>query len=152
MLDAEKLQKLQDSGELTEAEMVAQKKRLAAKILRKDERISAKSGITYIILAFFLGTLGLHNFYAGYWGRGLAQLCLSLIAPWFLYIPLLFVAVWVLLELLFVSKSAKGAPFSGNRVIIAALRIAAVVALAMAFSWSSLVIDEPDFEEVVINV
>ena len=152
MLDAEKLQKMREDGELTEAEMVAQKKSLAAKILRKEERIPAKSGIVYIVLAFFLGTLGLHNFYAGYWGRGLAQLCLSLIAPWFLYVPLLFVAVWVLLELLFVGKTAKGVPFSGNRAVIAAVRIAAVVALAMAFSWTSLVVEEPDFEEIVINV
>ena len=152
MLDAEKLQKMREDGELTEAEMVAQKKSLAAKILRKEERIPAKSGIVYIVLAFFLGTLGSHNFYAGYWGRGLAQLCLSLIAPWFLYVPLLFVAVWVLLELLFVGKTAKDVPFSGNRAVIAALRIAAVVTLAMAFSWTSLVVEEPDFEEIVINV
>ena len=151
MLDAEKLQKIQEDKEMTETEVVAQKKRLAAKILRKEDRIGAKNGIVYIVLAFFFGTLGLHNFYAGYWGRGLAQLCLTLVAPWFLYIPLLFVAVWVLLELLFIGKSASGKAFSGNRLVITILKIAAVVALAMAFSWTSLVVDEPDFEEIVIN-
>ena len=99
MLDAEKLQKMQNSGELTETEVVARKKQLAARILRKDERANVKNGIIYVLLAFFVGTLGLHNFYAGYWGRGLSQLCLTLVAPWFLYVPLLFVAVLVLLEL-----------------------------------------------------
>ena len=152
MLDAEKLQKMQNSGELTETEVVARKKQLAARILRKDERANVKNGIIYVLLACFVGTLGLHNFYAGYWGRGLSQLCLTLVAPWFLYVPLLFVAVWVLLELLFIGKSATGLPFSGNRMVIVGLRVIAVVALAMAFSWTSLVIDEPDFEEIVINV
>ena len=152
MLDADKLQEMRDHGEMGEEEFVAQKKRLAAKVLRNGEKPQAKNGIIYIILAFFLGALGLHNFYAGYWGRGLSQLCLTLIAPWFLYVPLLFVAVWVLLELLFVGKGANGLPFAGNRVVIVTLRAASVVVLALAFSYTSMVIEEPYFEEVVVQV
>lgn len=152
MLDAEKLQKMHDHGEMSEEEFVAQKRRLASKVLRENEKPQAKNGIIYIVLAFFFGALGLHNFYAGYWGRALSQLCLTLIAPWFLYIPLLFTAVWALLDLLFIGKGAKGVPFSGNRTVIVLLRGAAVLALALAFSYSSLVIDEPDFEEVVVQI
>lgn len=152
MLDADKLQEMHDHHEMSEEEFVVQKKRLANKTLHRDENKTGKNGIIYIILAFFLGALGLHNFYAGYWGRGLAQLFLTLVAPWFLYIPLLFVAIWVLLELLFVNKGPHGIPFTGNKIVIISLRIAAVVMLAMAFSYTSLVIDEPGFEEVVVQV
>lgn len=152
MLDAQKLQKMRDHGDLTEEEFVVQKKRLAARVMRRGEKKQTRNGIVYIVLAFFFGALGLHNFYAGYWGRGLSQLCLTLIAPWFLYVPLLFVAVWALLELLFVGKTAKGVPFSGNRSAIVILRGLSVLALAMAFSYSSLVVEEPDFEEVVVQM
>ena len=152
MLDAEKLQEMHDHGEMSEEEFVAQKKRLAARALRENEKPQARNGIIYIILAFFFGALGLHNFYAGYWGRALSQLCLTLIAPWFLYIPLLFTAVWALLDLLFVGKSAKGVAFSGNRTVIVMLRGVAVLVLALAFSYTSMVIDEPDFEEVMVQM
>ena len=37
-----------------------------------------KSRFTYCILALFFGTLGVHNFYAGYNGRGIAQLLLTM--------------------------------------------------------------------------
>ena len=102
MLDVEKLKEVAHKIHLSEEEFIAEKKRLAAKILHIDDKKSPRNGIVYIILAFFFGALGFHNFYAGYWGRGLAQLFLSLIAPWFLYIPLLFVSVWALIDLLFV--------------------------------------------------
>src|SRR5690625_7628492 len=41
-----------------------------------------KSWIATLLLAFFLGTLGAHNFYLGYKGRAIAQLSLSVIG-WF---------------------------------------------------------------------
>ena len=152
MLDAEKLQEMYDHGDLSEEEFVAQKKRLAAKIMQENKKLPPKNGIIYILLAFFLGSLGLHNFYAGYWGRALSQISLTLIAPWFLYVPVFFVSIWVLLELLFVGKGANGVPFSGRRSVILGLKAATVVVLALAFSYSSLVIDEPDFEEMVIDI
>lgn len=126
MLDAEKLKQLKDDGHITEEEYVDEKKRLAAQILKRDDPAHAKNGIIYILLAWFLGTLGLHNFYAGYWGRALVQLTMTVVAPWFLYIPLLIVAVWAFGELLFVNKGAHHIPFKGSRKIILLLRIAAV--------------------------
>ena len=145
MLDVNKLKEVAHKIHMSEEEFVAEKKRLAAKILHLNEPRKPKNGIVYIILAFFLGTTGIHNFYAGYWGRGLSQLCMSLIAPWFLYIPLLFVAIWVLLEMLFVNKSAGGFLFKGNRKIIIILRIISIITLALAFSNTTMIIDEPDF-------
>lgn len=152
MLDVNKLKEVAHKIHMSEEEFVAEKKRLAAKILHLNEPRKPKNGIIYIVLAFFLGTTGIHNFYAGYWGRGLSQLCLSLIAPWFLYIPLLFVAIWVLLELLFVNKSAAHIVFSGSRKVIVVLRIISIIILALAFSNTSMVINEPDFQEVLINI
>ncbi len=145
MLNAEQLQQLRDADKIDDATLEKQKKRLADKVLHGLPAPKQKNGVIYVVLAFFLGTTGLHNFYAGYWGRGLAQLCLTLIAPWFLYIPLLFVSVWVLLELLFVSKSAHEIPFGGSRKTIIILRSAAILLLAFSFSYSSLITEEADF-------
>ena len=152
MLDVNKLKEVAHKIHLSEEEFVAEKKRLVAKILHKNEPQNPKSGIIYIILAFFLGTTGIHNFYAGYWGRGLSQLCLTIISPWFLYIPLLFVAMWALLELLFVNKSSQGIAFKGNRTVIGGLRILSVVLLALAFSNTPMITSEPDFEEIIIKI
>ncbi|MBE6448276.1 MAG: TM2 domain-containing protein [Alphaproteobacteria bacterium] len=152
MLDVQKLKDVAHKIHESEEEFIEEKKKLIMKTLHLKDRKTPKNGVIYIVLAFFLGALGFHNFYAGYWGRGLAQLILTLIAPWFLYIPLLFVAFWALLELLFVGKDSKGRSFSGSRKVIVLLRAAAVVSLVMAFSYNSLVIEEPDFAEVVVEM
>lgn len=143
MLDAEKLKQLKDDGHITEEEYVDEKKRLAALILKRDDPAHAKNGIIYIVLAWFLGTLGLHNFYAGYWGRALVQLSLTLVSPWFLYIPLLIVAVWVFGELLFVNNGPHHIPFNGNRKIIMLLRVLAVVIFILALAYGNLITDDP---------
>lgn len=144
MLDAEKLKQLKDDGHITEEEYIDEKKRLAAQILKREDPAHAKNGIIYILLGWFLGTLGLHNFYAGYWGRALVQLTLTIVAPWFLYIPLLLVATWVFGEILFVNKGAHHIPFAGNRKIILLLRALAVIVLAAALAYNRLITDEID--------
>lgn len=146
MLDNDKLQELKDKGQISEAEFEQQKRRLANKILRREDRASAKSGIVYIILAFFFGAIGVHNFYAKYWKRGAAQLFLSLIAPYMLYIPLLFTSFWAMLELLLVNKGPDGVLFKGNRKVIWALRIAAILALVFAYSSADMMMSDADME------
>ena len=66
-----------------------------------------KSRGVYIVLGLFLGLLGIHNFYAGYNGRGLAQLLVTLLTGW-LIAPLFVVAVWVLAELIATDIDAGG--------------------------------------------
>jgi len=69
--------------------------------------VSSKSGLIALILAFFLGALGIHNFYLGRVFRGVFQLILFGIASllmvfligWLLYLPLL---AWVFLEFVFI--------------------------------------------------
>jgi hypothetical protein len=42
-----------------------------------------KNRIAYILLGFFLGSFGAHNFYAGYTSRGIAQLCITVCTLFF---------------------------------------------------------------------
>ena len=58
-------------------------------------------------LVFSSAALGIHNFYAGYVGRGIAQLLLTLITGWLLF-PLIAIGVWVIVEVCTVKKDAKG--------------------------------------------
>jgi TM2 domain-containing membrane protein YozV len=65
------------------------------------------SRATYIVLGLFLGGLGIHNFVAGRVGAGVAQLLITLLTGW-LVIPLLFVGLWVLIELIAVDTDGNG--------------------------------------------
>ncbi len=70
---------------------------------------SYKSRTTYIVLGIFLGAFGIHNFYAGYTGRAVGQLCLTVltlgrlgIASW----------IWAIVEICIVEKDSTGLRFS----------------------------------------
>ena len=67
-----------------------------------------KSRLAYILLALFLGCFGVHNFFAGYTGRGLTQLLLTLISFGFLS---LVIWVWAIIEICTVTKDARGVDF-----------------------------------------
>lgn len=67
----------------------------------------AKSRGIYVILGLFFGFLGIHNFYAGYFGRGVSQLLIVLTLGWFV-IGLVIVAFWVIIELFTVTHDAAG--------------------------------------------
>ena len=67
-----------------------------------------QSRLGYILLGFWLGEIGLHNFYAGYIGRGIAQLLITVLSFGFLF----WISwIWALVEIVVVSKNAKGIPF-----------------------------------------
>jgi len=96
-----------------------------------------KSRGVYIILGILLGSLGIHNFYAGHYGRGSAQLFISLLIgggvahlislgaestgyadasdifvrdnlPGFLKMGCIALAVWILSDLLTVTDDSEG--------------------------------------------
>ena len=146
MLDAEKLQELKDKDIISEEELVGHKHRMAARILRKEQPFSSRSGIVYIVLAFFLGSIGIHNFYAGYWKRGLIQFLCALISPYMMFLPLMFTAIWALMELLFVNKDAKGVFFRGNRKIILILRLLSVLVLFWFASSPDMMVHDLNFD------
>lgn len=67
-----------------------------------------KSRIAYIILGIFLGTLGIHNFYAGYTGKAIAQLLISVLTLGYLG----FISwIWAIIDVCTVVKDANGVPF-----------------------------------------
>jgi TM2 domain-containing membrane protein YozV len=68
-----------------------------------------KSRTTYIVLGIFLGALGVHNFYAGYTGRAVGQLCLSVLTLGYLGI---ISWVWAIIEICIVEKDSTGLNFS----------------------------------------
>ena len=75
---------------------------------RPQPRLRPKcSRLTYVLLAFFLGGFGIHNFVAGRTAPGVAQLLLTLLLGW-TGIGLLVVAVWVIVEIFGVTHDDNG--------------------------------------------
>ncbi len=71
----------------------------------------AKSKSTYQLLGLlpgFFGFPGIHNFYAGYTGKGLAQLLMSILSCWILWLPAF---IWTIVEVCTVTEDAEGVPF-----------------------------------------
>ena len=66
-----------------------------------------KSKTVYVLLALFLGLLGIHNFYVGYTTKAIIQLLVTLLTGW-LVIPLFLIAFWVLIEIVVTDKDANG--------------------------------------------
>lgn len=128
--DMNELKALKARGAIDDEKFNSYQKLIANKIIKnRKEDVYCKNGYIYIVMAFALGTIGIHNFYAGYYKRGTIQLFITLISPYLMYFPLLFTALWALAELLFVNKSANGAKFKGSRAVIWGLRLLALAAL-----------------------
>jgi TM2 domain-containing membrane protein YozV len=72
---------------------------------------TAKSRVVYVLLALFLGFFGIHNFYAGYTGKAVAQLLICLFVGW-LILPILALFIWVIVEMISVTHDAKGVQFT----------------------------------------
>ena len=70
---------------------------------------SQKTRVAYILLGIFLGLFGAHNFYAGYHGRAIAQLLITLLIGWWLILPLMAVGIWVIIEVITVNRDSDGA-------------------------------------------
>lgn len=68
-----------------------------------------KSRTSYIVLGIFLGALGVHNFYAGYTGRAVGQLCLTVLTLGYLA---LVSWIWAIVEICIVEKDSTGLRFS----------------------------------------
>jgi TM2 domain-containing membrane protein YozV len=68
-----------------------------------------KTRVAYILLGLFLGGLGVHNFYAGYSGKGVAQLLLTIFLWWTIVVPIA-VTIWIIVEVCTVDRDAYGNP------------------------------------------
>lgn len=80
-----------------------------------------KSIVAFILLGFFFGGFGIHNFYAGYKSDGMKQLLISLLSPLVLYLLFGFfigffihllvalaIVVWVIIDLISKNCDANG--------------------------------------------
>ena len=71
----EELKTLRARGVLSEEQFERHYNRMAQRVLNdRKEKVRSKNGLVYLLLAYFTGTIGLHNFYAGYYKRGGVQL------------------------------------------------------------------------------
>lgn len=61
----------------------------------KATLVSSRNKIVAGLLAIFLGTLGIHNFYLGFKGKAIAQLLISVLSFGFL---LIITGIWALVE------------------------------------------------------
>lgn len=156
-VNLEKLAELRDRGIIDEATFEEQKRTIFAKAMRETgEHGNPKSGIVYILLAWFLGTIGIHNFYAGYVVRASVQLLLTLFSPMFLFVPLIVTALWAFAELLFQNKSRGGRRFGGSRIIIRLLRLASIVWFGFAvysavFVQFDIPLELPSEEDMLVE-
>lgn len=66
---------------------------------RANKLVNGKSIVVYLILAWFLGVLGAHRFYAGKPGSATAMLLMSTIG-FFLIIPVIISAIWALVDII----------------------------------------------------
>src|SRR5262245_12895338 len=69
---------------------------------------SPKNRTAYIVLGIFLGAFGAHNFYAGYTGRAVGQLCLTVLTLFYLAIASW---IWAIVEICIVDKDSTGLQF-----------------------------------------
>ena len=106
-----------------------QRKKVAFRKILRDNELSHVNGVVYIIFAFLLGAIGVHNFYAKFWKRGIVQLLMTISAPFLLFFPLIFTSMWAEAELLFQNRDRNGRLFKGSRRIIWLLRLMSIVLL-----------------------
>jgi TM2 domain-containing membrane protein YozV len=79
--------------------------------LRRQTRKQGLSRVVYILLAWFFGLLGVHNFVAGRTGAAVTQLLITIFIGW-TFVPLFIVGIWVICEMITVTESGDGTPFS----------------------------------------
>jgi TM2 domain-containing membrane protein YozV len=80
----------------------------ATTYLEFEPNPDAKNRTTFIVLGVLLGPFGAHNFYAGYKGKGAAQLCITVFTLGFAS-PMSW--IWAVIDVCTVSSDGKGIKF-----------------------------------------
>ena len=79
-----------------------------------------KKHMTYLLLAFVLGSFGIHNFYSGHKGKGITKLVITLVSlavlgaitGGFTSFAFLISEIWSMIEMYTVKADANGVPFN----------------------------------------
>ena len=75
---------------------------------------NAKSKLVAGLLALFLGTMGIHNFYLGYTQKGVIQLLITLLGSCLFFIGPIVTAIWALVEAIFIFTGKINVDGKGN--------------------------------------
>lgn len=107
--DLQKLNDLKNQGIISQEDFDKKK----ADILNNltPQPTEGKSQAIYCVLALFTGCLGIHNFYAGRWKRGLTQLLLTLFSIFTLFLSLIIVEIWVIVNVFAIHTDGQGKEF-----------------------------------------
>ena len=107
--DLQKLNELKNQGIISQEDFDKKK----ADILNNltPQPTEGKSQAIYCVLALFTGCLGIHNFYAGRWKRGLAQLLLTLFSVFTLFLSLIIIEIWVIVNVFAIHTDGQGREF-----------------------------------------
>ncbi len=104
--EIERLYEMKKNGIISEAEFEAQK----TKLLQPGN--GNKNQLVYCLLALFFGVFGIHNFYAGRWKRGLAQLLISLFT---LFLGATLTYLWAIVNIFTIHTDGKGNEFEPSK-------------------------------------
>lgn len=74
----------------------------------------AKSKLVAGLLAIFIGTFGIHNFYLGYTTKGVIQLVVSVVGFFLCGLPTAGIAIWALIEGIFILTGKMNVDAKGN--------------------------------------
>ncbi len=116
----ERLMRLKQRGDITEAEYKAKKDLLMEGVREEAEaekRIFPEEWVDYkpkrravfVVFALLFVGLGFHNFYAGYWIRGLIQFLMTICSGGYLMI---ISYAWAAFEVIYIKEDAKGVGFN----------------------------------------
>lgn len=78
-------------------------------IIVKGGTVGDKSRTAYVLLGVFVGYFGIHNFYAGYKGRAIVQLLITVIS---LFTLAVVTWIWAIIEAIVIKEDAQGKSFS----------------------------------------
>jgi TM2 domain-containing membrane protein YozV len=70
---------------------------------------ACKSRLAFILLGIFLGAFGAHNFYAGFYKRAVAQLCLTVLTVFY---GAVVTWIWALVEVCTVDRDVRRVEFA----------------------------------------
>jgi len=71
--------------------------------------VNRRNRVVYIVLGLLLGCLGIHNFYAGRTGRGVAQLLITVLLGWIG--GWVVTEIWAIIDIVTVTTDGKGVDF-----------------------------------------
>lgn len=79
--------------------------------------VSSKSKVCAGLLALFVGSLGVHNFYLGYTSKGVAQLLLTLVGWVLCGLGPIIASVWAFVEAIMILTGSINKDADGNELV-----------------------------------